>query len=202
MANVKAPDGFQYFRQLDGGSATQGQEAFKIKSDYSTPIGKGDLVIQHTTGYVQAYAAASTIACLGVFVGCRYLNVSKGYVDWSNSWPGSGNSGDVTAYINTDPQALFIGQSLLTAIAFANLGENIDVNVGVPSAENVGGLSTSTVSQALLNTTSTLPWRVYDLLSTYYGTSGNVNGTDDTSSYNRVILRPNNWARSQLTGLA
>lgn len=202
MSNVNAPDGFQFFKLLDGGSGTQGQDVGKIKSDYSTPIGRGDLVFQHTDGYLRLYAAASTISCMGVFIGCRYLNVSKGYVDFSNSWPGSGNSGDITAYFISDPNALFIGQTLLTAITQANLGENVDVNVGTPQAENVGGNSTSTVSQALLNTTSTLPWRVYGLASTYFGTSGNVNGTDDTASYNRVILQPNNWSRKQLTGIA
>lgn len=202
MSNTNAPNGFQFFKLYDGGSGTQGQDVGQIASAYTTPIGRGDLVFRHTDGYLRRYAAASTIACFGVFVGCRYLNVAKGYVDFSNSWPGSGNSGDITAFVITDPNALFVGQTLLTAITQANVGENVDVDVGTPAAENLGGWSTSTVSAALLNTTATLPWKIVGLLSQYFGTSGVQNGTDNTSSYNRVILQPNNWERKQLTGLA
>ena len=199
MANTNAPNGFQAWRRLDGGSPTQGYEVRKILSTYNVAIGYGDPVIPVSTGYIQR-ATASTVQFAGIFFGCKYLNTAVGRVVWSPFWPGTAQGSDAEAYLVTDPDMLFVAQTLNTAITFANIGENVNVAIGTP--DTVTGMSTSTVDQSTLNTTNTLPFRVYGLLSDYETTSGAVNGTDNSSAYNRVILQPNNWSRRQLEGIA
>lgn len=199
MANTNAPNGFQIWRRMDGGSPTMGLETRTILSTYNVAIGYGDPVIPVSTGYIQR-ATASTVQFAGIFFGCKYLNTAVGRVVWSPFWPGTAQGSDAEAYVVTDPQVLFVAQTLNTAITFANIGENVNVAIGTPSS--VTGMSTSTVDQSTLNTTNTLPFRVYGLLSDYETTSGAVNGTDNSSAYNRVILQPNNWSRRQLEGIA
>lgn len=118
---------------------------------------------------------------------------------WSNSWPGTTQGSDATAYLVTDPQALFIVQSDNTAIVFADIDANINFVAGTPSS--VTGISTASVGQSTIATTDTLPFRIVGLYSQYETTSGAINGTDDASAYNRIIVTGNFWDRSSRTGI-
>ena len=198
MANTNAPNGFQVFRRFDGGSPTSGYETRKILSTYSTAIGFGDPVIPVSTGYIQR-ATASTVQIAGIFFGCKYLNTSVGRTVWSNNWPGTTQGSDAEAYIVTDPQVLFVAQSNNTAITFADIGANIQFVIGTPNSTT--GMSTTALDQSTIATTDTLPFRIVGLLSQYETTSGAVNGTDDASAYNRVIVAPNYWDRRSLLGI-
>lgn len=199
MANTNAPNGFQVFRRFDGGSPTEGYETRKIISTYGTAIGFGDPVVSVAGGYVERAAAGST-QIAGIFFGCKYLNSSVGRVVWANNWPGTTQGSDAQAYIVTDPQMLFVAQALNTAITFADIGANINFAIG-SGANSVTGFSTATADQSTINTTDTLPFRIVGLLSQYETTSGAINGTDDASAYNRVIVAPNFWDRRSLVGI-
>ncbi len=126
----------------------------------------------------------------GIFYGCKYLSTSQKRTVWSNYWPGSDATGDVTAYICDDPNAQFIVQSSdasgTAAIGFANIGEYINIAVGTGNTAN--GLSGMTVDQDTLATTVTLPFRIVGLVEDPPG----VNGTDITTEYNQVIVAFNN----------
>lgn len=198
MANTNAPNGFQVFRRFDGGSPTEGYETRKILSTYSTAIGFGDPVVSVGTGYINR-AAAGTTQIAGIFFGCKYLNSSVGRVVWANNWPGTTQGSDAQAYIVTDPQMLFVAQSNNTAITFADIGANINFAIGTP--DSVTGISTSSLDQSTIATTDTLPFRIVGLLSQFETTSGAINGTDDASAYNRVIVAPNYWDRRSLLGI-
>lgn len=198
MSNVNAPNGFQYFGRQDGGSPTVGNTTRKILSTYNVAIGYGDAVISVASGYIQQ-ATASTVQLAGIFYGCKYLNTAVGRTVWSMSWPGTTQGSDAIAYLNTDPQSLFIVQSDNTAIAFADIDANIQLVAGVPNS--VTGISIMSVGQSTINTTDTLPFRIVGLLSQYEGTSGAVNGTDDASAYNRIIVTGNFWDRTSRTGI-
>lgn len=198
MANTNAPNGFQVFRRFDGGSPTSGFETRKILSTYNVAIGYGDPVIPVASGYIQR-ATASTVQIAGIFFGCEYYNSSVGRKVWSKSWPGTAQGSDAIAYLVTDPQMLFVGQALNTAIVFADIGANIQFAIGTP--DSVTGFSTSTLDQSTIATTDTLPFRIVGLLSQYETTSGAINGTDDASAYNRVIVAPNFWDRKSLVGI-
>lgn len=199
MSNQNAPNGFQYFGRQEGGSPTVGYTIRKVKADNATAIGFGDPVSQLNTGYL-TLSTAGTLSIYGIFAGCEYLNTAIGNVRWSPNWPGGTQGSDATCYIVTDPQALFVVQSDNTAITFGDIGLNINPAIGTPAVTAAGGYSTSTVAQSTLQTTTTLAFRVVGLLSQYIP-AGSVNGTDDASPYNRVIVAPNFWDRKSLEGL-
>lgn len=197
MANTNAPNGFQVFARLDGGAPTAGFEYFTIASNNTNAIGYGDPVIRLSTGYIDIATAAAAVAWLGIFYGCQYYSTGVSRMVYSPNWPGSGNSGTVQAIVCTDSDTKFVAQSYSTAIVFADIGNGIDVKIGTPQSSG-GGFSTSSADQSTMGATTTLPMRVSDLLSTF---ESGTNGTDDTTSYNRVILQPNFWDRKSLVGI-
>lgn len=199
MANVNAPNGFQYRGRLDGGSPTMGNTVRKILLSYGTAIGFGDPVVSVASGYIQQ-AAAGTTQIAGIFYGCKYLNLAVGRTVWSFSWPGTTQGSDATAYLTTDPQSVFVAQSNNTPITFADIDANINFVAGVPNS--VTGISTASLDQSTINTTDTLPFRIVGLLSEQEGTSGAVNGTDDASAYNRVLVTMNFSDRTSRIGIA
>jgi hypothetical protein len=196
MANTNAPNGFVYAGRMDGGSPTMGNTTRKILSTYNVAIGFGDPVISVASGYIQR-ATASTVQIAGIFMGCSYLNTAVGRVVWANNWPGTAQGSDAVAYLNTDPQSLFIAQSNNTAIAFADIDANIQFVIGEPNS--VTGISTTALDQSTIATTDTLPFRIVGLASDLFTTSGP--GCDNASAYNRVIVAPNYWDRKSLLGI-
>lgn len=199
MSNTNSPNGFQQFGKAEGASPTVGLTVRKVASGDSNAIGFGDPVTSSTNGYV-TLSTAGTTQIAGIFYGCEYLSTAIGRVVWSPNWPGSGAGGDVTAYLDTDPNSLFVVQSNNTAITFADIDANINFAVGTPQTTAAGGFSTSSVNQSTINTTDTLPFRIVGLLSDYIP-AGSVNGTDNASAYNRVIVQANYWDRRSLVGI-
>lgn len=185
MSNTSAPFGFRQYRGT-GSAPTYEQVTMKIASTNGTAIYFGDAVVPVTmtaTGYIKQ-ATASTVALAGIFIGCKYLSVSQKRTVWSNYWPGSDASGDVTAYVINDPNAQFLCQAGGTNIGFADIGQNIQLNVGTGNTST--GISGMYVESPA--TTSTLPFRVVDVVTDPPG----QNGTDSASSYNYVIVQFNN----------
>jgi len=196
MSNVNAPNGFQYFGRLEGGSPTEGLTPALISSGDTSALGYGDLVSRTAGGYVTK-ATVGTTSIFGVFYGCSYLSTALGRVATSNYYAGSGASSDISALICTDPQATFLVQSDNTAIAFADIGANTNFVTGTPNATTQ--MSTMALAQSLISTTDTLPFRIIGLYS--QSAPPGTDGTDNTSAYNRVIVQPNNWDRKSLVGI-
>ncbi len=196
--NVNSPNGFQVWGRLDGGSPTMGYDPKKIKYDNTNPIGFGDGVIPLSTGYIDI-ATASTVQFAGIFFGCSYQSTAVGRTIWSPNWPGSGavTNSIITAYVCTDPQLLFVAQAASTAFAQADVGLNAQIVAGTPNTTT--GFSTAALNSTSANTT-TYPFRIYALLTDYLP-ANSVPGTDNSSSYNRVIVRPNFWDRGSTTGI-
>lgn len=197
MSNNNAPNGFQYFGRLEGGSPTEGLTRNFISSGDTNALGYGDPVVRLTGGYVTA-ATVSASGIDGIFYGCTYVSTSLQKQVWMNYLPGSAvASGDITAYICDDPEAQFVVQSDNTAIAFSNTGLNIAMVLGTPNSTTQ--FSTAAVGESTISTTSTLPFRVIGLLS--QSAPPGANGTDNSNPYNRVIVAPNLWDRKNLTGI-
>lgn len=185
MSNTNAPFGF---RQTSGtGSApTYEQVEMKIASNNGTAIYYGDAVVPVTgsaTGYIKQ-ATASTVALAGIFVGCKYLSTSQKRTVWSNYWPGSDATGDVTAYVINDPNAQFVVQAGATNVGFSKIGQNIQLNVGTGStATGVSGMYVESPAN-----TATLPFRVTGVITDPPGSAG----SDSTAGYNWVVVQFNN----------
>lgn len=182
MANTNAPFGFRQYRGT-GSVPTYEQSVRKIASGNTTKIYFGDAVVPLATGYI-AQATAGTTPLAGVFAGCKYVSTSQKRTVWSNYWPGADATGDVEAYVIDDPNAQFEVQAGGTAIGFADLGLNVQLNVG--TGNTATGISGMYVESPAV--TATLPFRLVGFVEAPPGSAG----TDITSAYNRVVVAFNN----------
>lgn len=191
MANTNSPFGFSQYSG-NGSAPTYEQVAAIIVSSSTTAVFSGDPVENDANGYVIRGTGTSTIA--GIFVGCQYLSVSQKRTVWSNYWPGSDNSGNVTAYIVNDPNARWVAQSDATGLTQAAVNANIGYAIGTGNTAN--GLSGAYLDVSTINTTATLPFRVIGLVTNPPGTPGTEAG-----AYNRAVVAFNSVATKQLTGI-
>lgn len=182
MANTNAPFGFRQYRGL-GAAPTYEQSVRKIASGDGTAIYFGDPVANVNTGYITR-ATAGTAQIAGIFAGCKYLSTSQKRTVWSNYWPGSDASSDPEAYIIDDPNAQFVVQAGGTAIGLADMGLNIQFNLGTGNANT--GISGAYVESPAV--TATLPFRIVGFITEPPG----ANGTDIASAYNQIIVGFNN----------
>jgi len=191
MANTNAPFGFRQYSG-NGSAPTYEQVAVTIDKDDTTAIFSGDAVIPLSTGYI-AQATASTVAIAGVFIGCKYLSTSQKRTVWSNYWPGSDATNDVEAYIVNDPNAKFVVQAGSSNVGFADINNNIQLNVGTGSTSTgISGMFVETPA-----TTATHPFRIVDLITDPPGS----NGADSTAAYNHIVVAFNNLASRNTTGI-
>lgn len=196
MANPTAGFGLREVRRIDGAALSFQVEARRIAYNNTNVMATGDLVKSLTTGYIDAYVAGDTRSA-GVFWGCKYLDPNSGKMEWRPMWnavSGLASTAIVTAYVIIDPNIVFeIRNSSASApITVANIGENADIVVGVPTASP--GQSVATLNQATLAVTATLPLRIVAL--------GQTIGNDNTLGNNIVEVRLNTTDLQTATGLA
>ena len=201
MANSNAPFGFRSYGHRDGSAPTAGMDRFFILSSDTTSYYNGDPVAQSSAspGYIQLYAGTGAApVCLGVFVGCEYYAPSVGRVVWDNKYvTGSGatSSNPVTAYVISDPEMQFIVQASSAGIGSSMVGYNATVLAGTMG----GGNSLTGISAATLASTvgavagSSYPFRIVDVYSNC--APPGINGTDNSSAFNIIVVAPNNWSR-------
>lgn len=208
MANTNAPFGFQVVHSGNSFTPSFGLTKLRIASTDTSACFYGDPVmpvIGTATGYTTRYVAGTTVLS-GIFQGCTYLSTAQKRQVWSNYWPGSDATGDVTAYVITDPMAQFLVQGdatnfiisgTLSTFTTSPIGQYAGVTMGAGTTAN--GFSTAFLSSK--GTTNTLPFIVVDLITAPPG----ANGADPTTGYNQVIVGFNNeWLRtnSAVTGIS
>lgn len=205
MANTASPFGFRSWSHRDGSPPTAGFDTLYIASTDTTLYFTGDPVATSATGpYITAPStAAATVQLSGIFVGCEFWNNGAGRMQWSPFFPGnvSGSTADVKAYVITDPEMQFLVQASSAAGVTSSM---VNLNVGyVANTSSLGsqttGISAVTLNATSVGTTSSLPFRIMGLYSNW-GPPG-VNGTDNSSASNFVIVAPNNWDRKNLLGI-
>ena len=178
MANTTGYMGFKHFGFLPGTIASYELKATPINST-TTAIYRGDPVV-FSSGVLVA-ATTTTSAVDGIFDGCTYTD-STGLTKWSPYCPASQTA---TGYVLIAPGSLFQVFSNGTAVSRSNVNKNVSfvVNAGQTTG---GGFSGYQIDAGNITTTSTLPFRIYGLLSDY-APSG-VNGTDNSSNNNIAIV--------------
>ena len=193
MANVSAPFGFRQFVGT-GASPTYEQVAFSNGGiDYNgAAIYYGDPVQRASSsdGTIIPSTTATAVAICGVFQGCKYLSTSTKRTQWSNYWPGSdvtvGNQSTIEAYVINDPAAQFVVQSDATGATQAQMGANVNHNMGTGTVAN--GLSGAFITPGTTAAvTATLPWRMNRLILDPPGVQGSQAG-----AYNYVVVAFNN----------
>jgi hypothetical protein len=193
MANISAPFGLRQFTGT-GSAPTYEQVTFgnggidfnAAAIFYGDPVqraGAGDgTIIPSTT--------ATAVATCGVFQGCKYLSTSQKRTVWSNYWPGtdvaSTAQSSIEAYVVNDPLAQFVVQSDATGATQAQMGANVNHNMGTGTTAN--GLSGAFITPGTTAAvTATLPWRMVRLLLDPPGSNGTQAG-----AFNYVVVAFNN----------
>lgn len=176
---------------------------------------QGDIVVSLSTGYIDMATPGST-QIAGVFVGCEYFSTAFNRRVQSNYWPGSGNTGDVDAFIIDDPNCVFLAQSWTAStnkMTLANIGNNIQFNTytnnnAVPNGNTLNGLSGNVLNADVTGSTSTYAFRVIDVpgisasVSPLTQTVGAAaNGYDITTIYNVALVAFNNQDFKVLSGI-
>jgi hypothetical protein len=208
MANTNSPFGFRAFGHRDGSAPTMGLERRWIYSSDTNPYFTGDPVCNSsvTYGYLQPYGGSSLAPIVaGIFAGCEYYSPAVGRVVWnSNYQPGAGaaSSSPVYAYIISDPEMQFIVQASSAGIGSSQVGVNCAVLVNQSSLGNTAtGISYCTIASSYGSVSgSSYPFRLIDVYSNF--APPGVNGTDNSSAYNILVVAPNNWDRKALTGVS
>lgn len=200
MSNPNAAFGFMPFQASPGPVANFSiNSTRKVLSTYATKIHRGTPVVSLSSGYINV-ATPGTTQIAGIFWGVEYFSTVRKQWVWSPYWPaGTPTTTDARVQIIDDPNLLFICQSTgaSASIVFADIGANAQFTVG--TGNDTTGQSASTLNDAGITTTSTLPFRIIGLASSYLPPG--TDGTDDTSVYNRVIVRANFTDRTSTTGI-
>jgi len=209
---------------INGSTMTSGNMngAFTVTSSSTTTA-----VVANSGATISGTSTASGTCTIivppaGIFVGCRYLSTANKYPVWRNYWPGSDANGDVTAYVITDPLAQFSvmtgnSNTTATAVGFSNIGQNIGFaysQSGVTTTNGVTatGLSTFFADQYSLIANSAagpaanayLPFRIIALQNYVPGAVSplaSINGNDNTTAYNRIIVGFNNAMPRSFAGI-
>lgn len=191
MANVSAPFGFMPLASQGGAAPTFASQWYKAAYNASAMY-HGDPVKLSSGLLVPWTNGTAANLLVGIFVGCRYLSVSQGRIVFNNYWPGSDVAStekvdcEVIPIYRGNNEQFLVQVSGVSPVAQANVGYNIDVNMGTGST--VTGISGATVAFGDLGTTNTLPFTVIGLYN------GVGNGSDATTPYNYVIVSSNSSA--------
>jgi len=211
--------GFQTFGRQEGSSPTDGLTPCWIASTDPGLFFRGDPVVTSSSpganasgNYITSVNTNSLSAaflCRGVFQGCYQFQPSAGRVVWSNFYNGTvtGSTGDIKAYIIDDPDTNFLVQaSTKGTITSSFVGLNTGITFNTTTGNTLTGYSNVTVESTACVASSSFPFRIVDFYSAYaapavpnIGTSAFINGTDNTTPANMVIVRLNNCDRLNLT---
>lgn len=197
MANTNSPFGFRSFGHQDGSAPTMGLQRLIINSSDTNLYFTGDTVIQ-SGGVLSIYNGSSgNVVPSGVFVGCEYYSAAVGRVVWSSFFPGNlgTSSSPCNAYVITDPEMQFVVQSSSTPITSSMIGLNVNVLTTQSSLGNqTTGISATVIASTQTSATlSSFPYKIVDLWSNF--APPGVNGTDNTTNFNSVVVAPNYWLR-------
>ena len=138
MANTNAPFGARPVKTLAGGVISPNTIAYTIASGLAENIYSGDFVDQAGSATVDGQTiklatAGDTNKILGVFAGVSYKD-ANGVPQFKQYWATGTVATDIKAYVYDNPNILFEIQSDATGVAYADVGLNVNMEVGTGSA--------------------------------------------------------------------
>jgi hypothetical protein len=241
VANTIAPFGAQDVTHVAGSQRTEELEAVWIPSSHPAPIFNGDLVVQWTSSlaaggvgnYISQGSSVTPAAGAywrGVFRGCEYYNAATQRMLYSRFFPGatlagtSSATGDVKAWIVSDPNYQFIVQTTSGASVFGS--SNVGMALQPGAAQNGSSVFDSSTNGNYITGNSGMgiqsaaalvgssaptksPFRLVDFFSNRApgnwmqqpgvgGSGAFVNGTDNTVNGQLLIVEPLDWDRKAL----
>ena len=215
MANVSGPYGFLQVGTASGpvNFASAGSaKPYKIVGGSAQSFFSGDavrLVVSGDTDYSASAKGAyiipwangdggtATKILVGIFTGCEYYSTSQKKTVYNNYFPGSDSASDAVAYVVDDPLSQWMVQCGSTNAIGVNIGMAVDVGgSGIIAGNTTTGQSGMYLSNTF-TTTNTLPFKIVNQVTSPPG----VNGTDQTTAYNNVIVAFNNQQYKALLGV-
>jgi len=170
MANSNGSFGLRPISKLGGGTNSTGLTGYtpyEIANGNTDSIYHGQLVIPLASGFIDhtANAAGGTVSHLGVFQGCEFVSSVTGKTTFSNHWPGSGADSNhpVKAFINDDPNQLYLIASDASLTSKANTRASVFLNANLSTGitgTDATGVSLGRLAVSTLATTNSLALRV------------------------------------------
>lgn len=174
-----APAGFLPVNLIGGRVFNQAIRQIPIASGYAQNIGFGDLVTYTTDGTIvrvdtsAGAKAAFATAPVGIFLGCEYSqSTGLKYFVTPQYWASGTVASDAKALVCEDPDAIFqVTLTNASGVAYTSGGAtqaNVGTNIGYyePSTfvNTTTGNSNVSANLASSATTSTLPFRIVDVV--------------------------------------
>jgi hypothetical protein len=159
MANSATPYGMVPVNLTGGLPFAGSTRMLPIASGYGTSIFFGDVVKIVNTGFIEKDTGTTTLAPIGVFMGCTYEDATYG-LTFRQYYPANTDpqgSQSIIAYVCDDPNTIFKiqGSAAMTQTAlFANAG------VVQGAGSTISGNSGVTLDVSTINTTAALPLRI------------------------------------------
>ena len=167
MSSVSSPFGLRPMGTL-GGEYTGGFRQYPILSSESTRICYGDIVKLTdggSTTTIQKDTGTSACTPIGIFLGCRFIDISTKQLTFSQQWSGAAHT-EGMAYVADDPNILFAVQADGT-VNDDDLGANVELEQTASNATL--GISRVSLDISTTATTASLPVRIVDFLGGHDG---------------------------------
>jgi len=167
MSSVSSPFGLRPVGTL-GGEYTGGFRQYPILSSESTRICYGDIVKLTdggSTTTIQKDTGTSACTPIGIFLGCRFIDVSTKQLTFSQQWSGAAHT-EGMAYVADDPNILFAVQADGT-VNDDDLGANVELEQTASNATL--GISRVSLDISTTAVTAALPVRIVDFLGGHDG---------------------------------
>ena len=167
MSATAAPFGLRPVGNL-GGNYNGSFRQYPILSTESTAIVFGDVVKltdAGTTTTIQKDTGTTSATPIGIFMGCRYTDISTGQTQFSQVWSGAAHTNGMV-YVADDPNILFAIQADST-VNDDDLAANCALVQG--TANTTLGISRVSLDISTAANTAALPLRVVDWLGGYDG---------------------------------
>ena len=184
---VDAPYGLKPINLIGGQPFAGATRQIPIGSNYATAIYNGDVVQLNSSGNVIITVlqndATPIAGVIGVFLGCTYTNPATKQKLFSQYYPGGVVADDIMAYVADDPNALFkvvnvtsnVANSASGGLLPAYLSRANSFGTNAELVLNTGSATTgdSKMGVFINNVTSSLPFRVVDVVTDTANSSGN-----------------------------
>ena len=184
---VDAPYGLKPVNLVGGLPFAGATRQIPIGNAYNTSIFNGDVVQLNSSGNVIITTlqnnASPVNGVIGVFLGCSYTNPATKQKVFSQYYPASTAADDILAYISDDPNALYKVVNVASNVADSTSGGLLPAylsraNSFGTNAElvlNTGSTTTgnSRMGVFINNVTTSLPFRVIDVVTDSANSSGN-----------------------------
>lgn len=184
---VDAPYGLKPVNLIGGLPFAGATRQIPIGNAYNVSIFNGDVVQLNSSGNVIITTlqnnASAVNGVIGVFLGCSFTNPTTKQKQFSQYYPASTAADDIMAYISDDPNALYKVVNVTSNVADSTSGgllpaylsraNSFGTNAELVLNTGLTNTGNSRMGVFINNVTTSLPFRVVDVVTDSANSSGN-----------------------------